>query len=268
MIFQAQSRMIFGLQGEDADLLANEVAALTFDPMKIKDEIHHRSQMLKGHRKITLESWNTSTGANDTTSSAEGRNRGKNEAVSKVSGARHETESEGESEGKSNTETRGRGTSSSTGHAVGEHLVPIHEEVVQLSSRTYASFDEQRQIWAGHLRKLRTGEALVRVVNDPDLYRIQVKRAAFGYLSYDVPTIARKFPHAFEAVDAFVEKNLRSEFFAPAATVDAEFEHRLQNLLHPPIEFHANGLSSAETVGNGGKSLPGPGATADESPFG
>ena len=39
MIFQAQSRMIFGVQGDDADILANEVGSLTFDPRRIKDEI-------------------------------------------------------------------------------------------------------------------------------------------------------------------------------------------------------------------------------------
>src|SRR5207253_10977182 len=41
MIFQAQSRMIFGVQGEDADLLGRELGALSFDPMRVKDEIYH-----------------------------------------------------------------------------------------------------------------------------------------------------------------------------------------------------------------------------------
>ena len=40
MIFQAQSRMIFGLQGEDADTVARELASLTFDPKRIKEEIY------------------------------------------------------------------------------------------------------------------------------------------------------------------------------------------------------------------------------------
>ena len=39
IIFQAQSRMIFGVQGEDADLLAHEVASIKFDAKKIKEEL-------------------------------------------------------------------------------------------------------------------------------------------------------------------------------------------------------------------------------------
>ena len=39
--------MIFGVQGEDADLLANEVASLNYDPKKIKDEMYTRRQLIK-----------------------------------------------------------------------------------------------------------------------------------------------------------------------------------------------------------------------------
>jgi hypothetical protein len=48
MIFAAQSRMIFGVQGEDADILAHEVASLTFDAKRIKEELYSRRQLLRG----------------------------------------------------------------------------------------------------------------------------------------------------------------------------------------------------------------------------
>src|SRR5947209_9842329 len=60
MIFQAQSRLIFGLSGEDATLLGEEPASLQFDPMKIKDEIRVRRQKVIGHRVVKLSSWSNS----------------------------------------------------------------------------------------------------------------------------------------------------------------------------------------------------------------
>lgn len=57
LIFQAQSRMIFGVQGEDADILGHELASITYDPGRIKDEIYTRRQLVSGHRIIELSSW-------------------------------------------------------------------------------------------------------------------------------------------------------------------------------------------------------------------
>ena len=63
LIFQAQSRMIFGLQGEDADLLAHELGSITFDPKRIKDEMYTRRQMQKGHRMVELTGWSEAAAA-------------------------------------------------------------------------------------------------------------------------------------------------------------------------------------------------------------
>ena len=49
--------MIFGVQGEDADLLAHELASITFDPKRIKDEIYSRRQLVSGQRVVDLSSW-------------------------------------------------------------------------------------------------------------------------------------------------------------------------------------------------------------------
>ena len=57
LIWQPQSRMVFGVQGEDAELLANEVASLTYDPKKIKDEMYTRRQLIKEHKIVELASW-------------------------------------------------------------------------------------------------------------------------------------------------------------------------------------------------------------------
>src|SRR5207253_7215527 len=60
MIFQAQSRMIFGVQGEDADILGRELASLTYNPKRIKDQIHHMRQRIKDHELRRLRSWGDS----------------------------------------------------------------------------------------------------------------------------------------------------------------------------------------------------------------
>lgn len=70
MIFAAQSRMIFGVQGEDADILAHEVASLMYNPKKLKEENWSRRQLIKGHRIMNLASWSESragfsSGVND-----------------------------------------------------------------------------------------------------------------------------------------------------------------------------------------------------------
>lgn len=57
MIFQAQSRLIFGVQGEDADILAHELASITYDPRRIKEEIYTRRQLVSGHKVVELSSW-------------------------------------------------------------------------------------------------------------------------------------------------------------------------------------------------------------------
>ncbi|MBW3597609.1 MAG: type IV secretory system conjugative DNA transfer family protein, partial [Planctomycetes bacterium] len=63
LIWQPQSRMMFGVQGEDADILAHELATLTFEPEKIKDKMYSRRQLLKEQRIIQLASWSESQSA-------------------------------------------------------------------------------------------------------------------------------------------------------------------------------------------------------------
>src|SRR5207248_9249044 len=55
LIWQCQSRITLGVQGEDAELLAQEMASLTYDPLRIKDELYGRRQRLSGYTMIELE---------------------------------------------------------------------------------------------------------------------------------------------------------------------------------------------------------------------
>ena len=235
MIFQAQSRMIFGLQGEDADLLAHELASINYDSRRIKEEIWSRRQLTKSMRKEILHSGSESTSFSDQQSEAESKNEGQSRGQSGKPYSYEKTQSE--STQHANTESRSTSRGSSRSDSAGWHetLTPDYENFLELSNRTYESFDEQKSIWAREVRNLRTGQALVRLVNDPTLYRVNVKRSTPGFLAYDMQTIARKFPEAFERVERLLEKNFQSEYFASAATVDREIESRIEDLLSNKI---------------------------------
>src|SRR5205823_1510819 len=59
-VFQAKSRLIFGIESKDADELGHLLASLTFDPHRIKHEIYTRHQRVAGQRIIELSSWTES----------------------------------------------------------------------------------------------------------------------------------------------------------------------------------------------------------------
>lgn len=275
LIWQAQSRMMFGVQGEDADLLAHEVASLTFDPEKIKDQMFTRRQLLKEQRIIPLvawseshsevENWNKTFGTNwssqvsQTSSSGWNDARSATESVASREGVPNDlrTRSEGHTtgmngnrsdgtssgEGGSESSTRGGSQTASVGRNISEAILPIHEEFRELIRKTYFTFEEQRALWAKDVRHLATGQALVRLVNDPNLYRVDVQRHAPGYLEWDLGTILRRRPQAVEAVEAFIEHNCASDVFVSPQLIERETEERLQRLLHPRIEVRSNGRS-------------------------
>jgi hypothetical protein len=138
-------------------------------------------------------------------------------------------ESKGTSKNDSQTRSDGRNFSRSEGEH--ETLVPEYDNFLELSSRNYESFQEQRSGWARDIRNLRTGQAILRLVNEPQMRVVNIKRSAPGLLGYDLHTIARKFPQAIDRMEKMVEENFHSEFFVSASDIDKEQEDRLQALL-------------------------------------
>lgn len=232
MIFAAQSRMIFGVQGEDADLLANEVASITYDSRCIKDETWTRRQLARDPKIITLHGSNEARGymnqqgESDSTqaSSSDGRS-GRDLWFGDP--ILHEASARGTGSAKS----RMSGSSTNTSESEHEALLPQYEEFRELSSRTYESFHEQRSIWARDIRNMRTGQALLRLVNEPKLRLVNIKRSAPGLLGYDLDIIARRFPQAIDRMEQMIEENFRSDFFVPASEIDREQEERLKTIL-------------------------------------
>ncbi len=270
IIWQLQSRLVFGVQGADADDLAHEFASLLYDPRRLKDEMYSRRQLLKGHQVIQLQSWSESDSAAENWQTSYGTNWTASNGTSHSDGLNH-TDSrgisrrindplrdftlstnaaDGRSSNNSTSQTTGTGGSQnngeggsrshSTSRSVGESLLPIHEEFLELTRKTFFTFEEQRAEWARDIRRLKTGQALIRVVNDPKIYCVDVERHAPGYLEWDEEKIKRRHPEAIEAIDELIEKNASSEYFVSPELIERETDERLQRLLNPVIRIPAS----------------------------
>ena len=231
MIFQAQNRLIFGVQGEDADLLAHELASLTFDARRIKDEIYSRRQLLSGHELIELKSWSESEGNTESCQSDRGWSNSSNASLSEREGSPYDTRGRGTGKGESGREGSGRSRSHQSSESRAQHLKPKYDEFRELASRTYSSFDEQKNEWAREVRRLKTGEALVRLVDDHRLHRVKVKRSAAGYLGWPLEKIREELPEVFDDVDRLIEDNYRSDIFSTPAAIDDEIDRRIASVL-------------------------------------
>lgn len=234
LIFQCQSRMIFGVQGEDADLLAHELAALQYDPYKIKNELYSRRQRIAGHRIVELTSHSDAVSDAENWMEQHGRGWSAYEGLARTD-YRRQTESEGSS--RSSSESAGKGGSQSRSHSYGRHqqLVPIHEDFLELASRTYMTFDEDRQVWARDIRRAKRGEAFIRVADAPQLYHVDVKRSAPAHLGWDAATLAREMPEALEDVERLIERNFQAPWFSTPQAIEADMQARLQRVLRPRI---------------------------------
>ncbi len=272
IIFQCQSRMIFGVQGEDADILAHEIAAITYDPHWVKDEMFSRRQMLTGHQLVLLrtwsqaraeaETWNRTVGTGWAEQHTSARTRGHTSAdalgqnLSRPEGGGpgvrgssvvhndgtidNATEGDGTSQSGNQSDGHGGGITDTT--TIGEHetLLPVHEEFLELVRRSYYAFEEQRVLRGQFIRQQLTGQALVRLVNDPTIYDVQVARQAPGYLEFDIDVLRRRRPQVLAAVDELLEQNFASGLFVSPDAIQRETTERLERILHPAIELRSD----------------------------
>ena len=241
MIFQAQSRLIFGVQGEDADLLAHELASITFDPKRVKDEIYSRKQLVTGHRIAELSSWSNAQAFSDQWRRDYGSSWSTRESVARRPGQfDQDVRSEGKDSGYSDRHGESGGTTETTTRGTHETLVPEYEQFAELTSRSYMNFDEQRSLWAQAVRKLATGEAVARLVNDPNLYNVLVKQSTPGHLLWPDETLAQFYPEALDDVDRLIEQNFASELFVTPEQIDHETQARIQAVLNPKLIIPAD----------------------------
>lgn len=239
LIFQAQSRLILNVQGFDADLLAGELAGLTYDAKKVKDENWRRCQRISGHRIIELQSWNNAEQEAQTWQKSVGHKWSSRESVARRDGDMDPVRSGGSDHGSQDTEGHGGSATSSRGHGRHETLVPIYEDYMELASRTYSTFDEQKNDWGRKLRKLKQGQAVWRSVDDDRIHELDVERMAPGHLALDWSVVTQRMPQVVEAYERIIEENFSLPCFVSPVLIERETQDRLQAVLHPRIDLRS-----------------------------
>lgn len=249
MIWQAQSRLMFANSAEDADIIANELAILKYDPRLVKDAIYQRKQLIAGHRT----QWMRSEGVSETTGDSTGSQSslGFNKSSSTSRDANRQIQ--GYSEGDGSSTARTIGESQSNGHSVtsnqSEQLVPIYENLRELSSINYVSFDEQRLEWMKTIRTLKQGHCFCKLVDDDRLRRVLIDYSP-----------VKETARAEERRRELLQRNYEQDMFISREEADRLTEQSRQQLLLPP------GIA----LSNHGK-LPGPddvqSSSADAAPF-
>jgi hypothetical protein len=217
LIAQARTRLMFANDFLDADILAEEVANLKWNPDEIKRQYESYRQRIAGYEKIVTQSWgNTSTRTNSWTHQ-DSQTTGvmKPEDYWQRRGSTSEQRGSADGSGGGHSEADNRGYS--------EHFLPIHEEFSEIVRVEYRSREEVVHKWRKYIRQQQTGECLAKLANDPELYRVLV-----NYLpQYDDPQLDR-------AVEEFVARNYEEGPFITAEEADRELEQIRQKLLTGP----------------------------------
>ena len=220
MIWQARSRLMFANSAEDADVIANELAVLTFDRFRIKQQLSNKRQVVTGYRKEWLES----EGVSDTHSdgASEQFAFGYSSAVGDTSSSQGQQVSRRDTTGSNRNHGTGSNSSDSRSHNRGrsQSLVPIHETQEEVSSITFESFDEHRLEWMKLVRQLKTGEAFGRFVDDERLYHLNIH--------YDP---VRQTPSQQQRLQELLQRNFEQDIFISADAADRLAEQDRRRLL-------------------------------------
>ena len=129
-----------------------------------------------------------------------------------------------------NQNAQGQSSSHSTGEVVGQSrgrsqaYQPIYKTIREESSRVYTSFDEQRHIYGRQIRRLKTGEAFVKLHDDDELYKIKVRLNKI----HESETAEKR-------VEEFKQENFESEYFISSANAEQKFEELRRELLTEKI---------------------------------
>lgn len=222
MIWQARMRLMFASNAKDADLLADEIAKLTFDSRRVKEVRKSRRQLIAGYESR----WTRSESNSSTSSSSDARQQSESEGDSQSIGGKagewfgvkRETNSSNKSLSMSISKTHAESTGKAEGRS--ETLVPIHDNFEEVSNIDYYSFEEQSLEWGKRLRSQRTGEAILQLPNQSGVQPVKI-----DYFELE------NTPETEERIQRMVEANFASEFFMPIAEAEARHERCLQDLL-------------------------------------
>ncbi len=229
IIWQARSRLMFANDAEDADIIANELATLTFDPMKLKDVLYSKRQRIVGHRREWLESMTSTTTESTSNDETESRSSTEREGKSISDQSDHGSKSEGRDSGVSQGRSHRNAHSSGSSHGRSETLVPIHEDFVEVASKTFQSFDEHRLEFAKRIRLKPTGHAFAKFRDDTRIRDVAIEHT---------PLIVTD--RLEQRLDELLSENFSGEFFRSKQDAEREDEMlRLRLFEKPRIELRS-----------------------------
>lgn len=240
LIWVPRTRFVFGLAAEDADLVANEFAALSFDPMQIKDQIDTIRQLKVGWEKVRMHAW----GDNVTNSTqwnqmfGQGWSAG-NRVMYKGLGTDY-TYGNAQEQSRNQAEGKGGGEAHGSSHTLSEQLIEKLETFRERANTTYFNYDEIFHVWGGKVRRQATGEAIMLAANDPMPYCLKVEESRPGFLAQTQEVILAEFPREVEAKDRLIEVNNTAEMFVSPALIERETRERLEHILRPKIVINTH----------------------------
>lgn len=223
MIWQARSRLMFANNARDADIIADELAKLTFDPMTIKDQRSTIRQLIDGYRKEWLDSESRTAGQSGGQSTQDTFGYGTSRSETQPPSYKRPTEGKSRSDQHSEAQGNSSGWSETSSTGRHESLIPIYRKFREITNVTYESFDEFAIKWGQQLRQLRTGESFLQQANDPTIRSVLVD---YVPVEPDAALQAR--------VSELLARNFESDFFITKAEADHEREECRRWLLTTP----------------------------------
>ncbi|MEZ6128965.1 MAG: DUF87 domain-containing protein [Planctomycetaceae bacterium] len=236
MIFQAQNRLMFANSAEDADIVANELAILSFDQKLVKHELYQRKQLIKGHRIVWLESEGFSDTQADSTVNQRSFGYNRSSGTSQHSDATGTTRSDGSGSSDGRVEGSTRAVSRSTSRGRSQSHLPEYDDFRELSSVQYTGFDEQLLEWMKTIRNLRTGNCFGKFVDHPHLYRILIDHNP-----------VRATQRAEARYRELLQQNYEQDFFISRQEADRLAEEARRKLLEMPRIELSRGQPVAES---------------------
>jgi hypothetical protein len=241
LVFLAQNRIAFANSYMDADMLSDEFAKLTFDPHAIKHLGYSQKQLNIGWRLVETESWSEMKSQSRSTSNSESQSG--SSSIGNANGWTHHppdllgeskvsyTHSANYGDQFSNGSSSSRSSGVVSGQSKGRSQAyqPVYKTIREESSRVYMSFDEQRHIYGRKIRRLKTGEAFVKLHDDDELYKVKVRLNKI---------------HESESVDKRVEEfkqeNFESDYFISSQNAERQFEELRRDLLTEKITLQGS----------------------------
>ena len=219
ILHQCRNKIVFCNSGEDADLLANEFAAMDFDPMRLKEELKSFRQKKVGQHKEILRSYGTTETVSDASDISSGKTTSSNRSTTKPNSGDGGSEQTGQSESESQSNSRKSARSSGSSESFSETLVDDIEDFYEVNSRTYYTFQEQFQEWAKRVRKLKTGQMVCIFKDDPKLYHVMGEMIEI----LETPTLLK-------LKEELIERNFKQKYFISREEAEASLNEMIENL--------------------------------------